>query len=405
MSACLIVQDEQEHLPGALGSVAFCDEVIVIDGGSTDRTVDLARAAGAKVIENPWPGFAAQRNVALDAASCDWVLELDADERVTPQLRASIEGLLASPPTAQITVCALRNTFLGRPLGPSAKYPAYRSRLFRRGAYRHDETRAVHEGIEPRERPAILEGDLEHELAATPREALADAWHYARLESRHLDAPDRSVAYVKVILMRPIAKALYRVFVDGGWRDGWRGISKILLDAGSDSCVWLLVLTRRNATTSDSSNGESRSAERGVDETADRSQERRPQDVGHFGRRPAGTPQIVAIAGQGKPAREATAWLSGLRAVGVDVALISSERIEDEEIPARRLARLSPVALMRAIDLEMQVRTIGAVVPFGRRAQLVQRLLPATLRPEIPGLDIRGEPTLIARRLQNDANG
>jgi glycosyltransferase involved in cell wall biosynthesis len=168
ISACLIVQDEHERLPAALASVAFCDEVIVVDGGSTDDTVALAREAGAQVIESPWRGFAIQRNVAIDAARGDWILEVDADERVSPALRSSIEALLDRPPQdVGIAVCALRNRFLGGLLGPSAKYPAYRSRLFRRGAYRHDESLAVHEGLELRELPAILEGDLEHELAAT----------------------------------------------------------------------------------------------------------------------------------------------------------------------------------------------------------------------------------------------
>ena len=69
ISACLIVQDEQQDMAGALESVSFCDEIVVVDGGSTDRTIEIAREHGAKVIENPWPGFAAQRNVALDAAT------------------------------------------------------------------------------------------------------------------------------------------------------------------------------------------------------------------------------------------------------------------------------------------------------------------------------------------------
>ena len=148
LTACLIVQNEQERLPAALDSVAFCDEVIVVDGGSSDRTVEIARSAGATVIENPWPGFATQRNIALDAASG----RLGARDRrrrarIAETLRASIQALLEDPAArGGHAVFALRNRFLGGPLGPSAKYPSYRSRLFRRGAYRHDESRAVHEG-------------------------------------------------------------------------------------------------------------------------------------------------------------------------------------------------------------------------------------------------------------------
>lgn len=244
LSACLIVQDEQEYLPNALASLSFCDEIVVADGGSTDHTIDIAKAAGAKVIENPWPGFAAQRNVALDNATGDWVLELDADECVTARLRASIEEFLDAPPPEGVAmaVLPLRHWFLGRLLGPSAKYPAYRSRLFRRDTYRHDESRGVHEGLEPRERPVALEGDLEHILAVSLSEALRDAWSYAKLESGHIRRPRNPAAYLKGILLRPAAKVLFRTVVDEGWRDGWQGILKIFLDASSDALVWARVL-------------------------------------------------------------------------------------------------------------------------------------------------------------------
>ena len=152
---------------------------------------EIARAAGALVVENPWPGFAAQRNVALDHASGDWVLEIDADERVSPDLGAEIRRMLADPPGEEIRMAALpmRDVFLGRPLGPSARYPRYRHRLFRREAFRHDESRTVHEGLWPDGPVLPLDGELEHLLATTWREALDDAIAYARLESRQHGRP------------------------------------------------------------------------------------------------------------------------------------------------------------------------------------------------------------------------
>jgi hypothetical protein len=382
ISACLIVQDEQERLSAALESVAFCDETIVVDGGSADRTVQIARAAGASVIESPWPGFSAQRNVALDAAKSEWILELDADERVSPRLRASIEGLLAThAPGVGIAVCPLRNHFLGRTLGPSAKYPAYRARIFRREAYRHDESRMVHEGLEPHERPIVLEGDLEHELAATLREALLDAWHYARLESLHLARPRRPSAYLAGIVLRPATKLIYRTIVQEGWRDGWRGLLKISLDVTSDALVWVLVLLGgRPASATSAAN---------------------PPE--HFGRRPSGPVKVVAIASGEGAVRAATGWLAGLRARGVDVALISGrggvrerglavQGGPDENVPRHTLEHLRPLAVIRALELEMQLRTIDAVVPVGRWARLVQRLVPRTLRPEIPSLNVNLAP-------------
>jgi hypothetical protein len=387
VAACVIAQDEQEHLPGALASVAFCDEVIVVDGGSGDGTVDVARAAGAMVIENPWPGFAAQRNLALDAAGSDWILEVDADERVSPELRASIQALLsAQRADVGMAVFALRHHFLGGWLGPSAKYPAYRSRLFRRSVYRHDESRAVHEGIEARELPLILPGDLEHDLAGTLREALLDTWRYALLESSHVAAPSTAWGYPKGIVLRPAMKLLYRTIVDGGWRDGWRGLLKISLDVGSDVLVWALVLLR---------------TVRGIPFQAEE------DDGTHFGRRRAGPMRIVGLAGRGRSAHDAARWLALLQAQGADVALIyadgraaETETLPpthqdgsgEDDIPLRAVKRLGPLTTPRAVDIEMQLRVIDALVPFGARARLARRLLPGNLRSSIPGVSAETPP-------------
>ncbi|MHB8532299.1 MAG: glycosyltransferase family 2 protein [Solirubrobacteraceae bacterium] len=398
VTACLIVQDEQERLPGALASVAFCDEVIVVDGGSHDRTVGIAAEAGARVIENPWPGFAVQRNIALDAARTEWVLEIDADERISPRLRESILELLAAPPAgADMAVFALRNRFLGGPLGPSAKYPSYRSRLFRRDAYRHDEGRAVHEGIELRERPLILEGDLEHELASSPREAIADLWRYARLDSSHLRRPSSPLAYLKGILLRPAAKLAYRTLIDAGWRDGWRGLAKIALDVVSDALVWTLVLV-----------GAGRAAGAAAAPEAE-----------HFGRRRVGPPKVLAVAAGAAATEEAASWLRRLRAEGFDVALVcdcaggagpagpgsaaagsagpgsagSGSGQGGDGLAVQRLPRLGPLGTIRAIETEMHVRPADAVVAFGLRARLVLRLVPPSLRPQIAGLEPGGAPS------------
>ena len=371
LTACLIVQNEQERLPAALASVAFCDEIIVVDGGSSDATAQIAAAAGARVIENPWPGFAAQRNLAIDAAATDWILEVDADERISERLRQSILELLSDPPEgAAMAVFALRNHFLGGPLGPSAKYPSYRSRLFRRSVYRHDEGRAVHEGIELRERPVILEGDLEHELAATPREALVDLWRYARLESVHVPRPSSPAAYLKGVLVRPLAKFAYRTVIDGGWRDGWRGLAKIWLDVTSDALVWVRVALGAGR----AMGGES------------------PAGAEHFGPRRVGPLKIVALASGAAGAREAEEWLERLRARGADVALIAEQAPANDSIPHQSLRRVRPLSAIHALEHEMHVRPIDAVVPLGGRARRVLRLLPASHRPEIAGLSPSGEP-------------
>ena len=375
VTACLIVQNEQDRLPAALASVAFCDEIVVVDGGSSDRTLEISREAGARVIENPWPGYAQQRNVAIDAATSAWILEVDADERVSPTLRRSIEEHLGAHAGTDIAVCPLRNRFLGGLLGPSAKYPAYRSRLFRRGSYRHDQSRVVHEGLDRAERPAILDGDLEHELADTMREALSDMWSYARLDSQHVERPTTPGVYLVGILLRPLAKVAYRTVVDRGWRDGWRGLLKISLDAMSDGLVWTRVLigARQSSPT--------------TPELAAPSANHH-----HFGRRKASLPKVVALAGRGAPTLAARQWLEKLHAEGLDVTLISEESFAGTELPTQTVRHLRPLEIMRILDLEMQIQAIYAVIPFGRRARLVTGLLPASLRPSISGLSSELDP-------------
>jgi hypothetical protein len=381
ITACLIVQNEHDRLPDALQSVAFCDETVVVDGGSTDDTVQIARSHGAHVIESPWPGFAKQRNVAIDAASTDWILEIDADERISTQLRQSILAMLADPPgETAIVGFPLRNHFLGRPLGPSAKYPAFRTRLFRRGAYRHDEQREVHEGLYPRERPLALEGDLEHELASTLGEALSDLKRYARLESRHIGAaPPQS--YLKGILLRPLTKLVYRTLIDGGWRDGWRGMLKVGLDATSDSLVWLLALTQRRPGSA----------------APDRPPSTGQPVRGHFGHGSKGPVKVVAIAPSGRLASTASQWLAALREHGVDVALVTDDAHPPQGMPVRPVERIAPLAVLRALQVEGDLRTIDAVISVGRRARLVQRLVPPPLRPAIEGLSIDIDPRLAAQ--------
>jgi hypothetical protein len=373
ISACLIVQDEESRLPAALASLAFCDEVIVVDGGSRDHTRELARAAGARVIENPWPGFAAQRNAAIDVATGDWILEVDADERISPPLRESIERLLAEPPPegkGDIAIFALRNRFLGGLLGPSAKYPAYRARLFRRGAYRHDEGRAVHEGVELRERPIVLDGDLEHELAGSLSEAIADLLRYARLESAHIVAPSSPAAYLKAIVLRPAAKLAYRLLVEAGWRDGWRGLLKISLDVGSDVLVWLRVLRGRG------------SAEGAMTASVEGQ---------HFGHRRVGPVKVLALASGERGAASAARKLADLERRGADVVLVAPRAPAGYELPFQSVRRAGPLSVIRALELEMHVRPIDAVIATDARARLLLRLVPGSLRPRSYDLEGAGE--------------
>ena len=398
LTACLIVQDEQQRLPACLASVAFCAEIVVVDGGSSDRTVEIARAAGARVIEHPWSGFAAQRNVALDHASYDWVLEIDADERVSDRLREQIvEFLTASPEGVDIGALPLRHTFLGRALGPSGRYPLYRRRLLRRSRYRHDETRAVHEGLGAHDTAYPFTGDLEHRLADSWREAVGDRWRYARLEASNLSAPQAASSYAIGIVVRPAAKLVWRVVGFGGWRDGWQGMVNITLDVASDSMVWIRLLLRR------ARGGHGPAAAGGGDATtrADDDTARDPNAsptpaAGHFGRRAnRGTVRVVGLADSASSAERARDWLARASAAGADVALVCTNGKPPgppAQVRQRGVARFTPLRVVRALDAEEQLRAIDVVVTFGRRARWLARRLPRTVRGGAQPLDERATP-------------
>jgi len=384
IGACLIVKDEEDRIGDALRSVSFCDEVVVVDSGSSDRTREIAREAGAKVIENPWPGFAAQRNVALDSATSEWILEVDADERITPELRAEILDFLRAPPDdVDIGALPMRQDFLGGTIAISAKYPTYRYRLFRRANYRHDETRTVHEGLWANGRTWAFDGDMEHVLAGDWREAFRDAWNYSRLEAGQLTGEQTAGAYAKGILLRPPAKFLYRMLVDGGWRDGWRGAVKVGLDCAADAWVWLRRLVGRTGDLS----GDSGVAP-GI----------------HFGytRHRIGPVRLVAVASGPDATASAVTWLRAAQSAGADVALVtdSAPQGEDRGLHVRALGRFSPLRLIRAMSAEEQLRPIDGILVCGSRARRLAPLLPRQIAGDAQLIDPSEDPGSAEKRVR-----
>ncbi|CAB3690248.1 MAG: glycosyltransferase family 2 protein [Achromobacter pulmonis] len=163
LSVIVITKNEAANIAECLKSVAFADEFIVVDSGSTDGTVELARALGARVeVTSDWPGFGPQKNRALDLATGDWVLSIDADERVTPELAREIQDTLAAPRADAYEIARLSN-FCGRDIRHSGWWPDYVLRLFKRGTARFNDA-AVHERVVPAngQPPLQLKGYFQH---------------------------------------------------------------------------------------------------------------------------------------------------------------------------------------------------------------------------------------------------
>lgn len=161
LSVIVITKNEAARILGCLESVAFADEIIVLDSGSTDNTVALARAFGASVhVTEDWPGFGPQKNRALDLAHSDWVLSIDADERVTPELQASIERVMQAD-GPQAYQAARLSDFCGRFIRHSGWWPDHVVRLFKRGSARFTSA-AVHEKVDATGPVGTLDGHFIH---------------------------------------------------------------------------------------------------------------------------------------------------------------------------------------------------------------------------------------------------
>lgn len=179
LSVILITYNEAARLRAVLEAVAWADEIVVVDSGSTDGTPDIARAFTDQVVVTAdWPGFGVQKNRALDLASGDWVLSLDADERVTPALAQEIRAALAEP-RADVYALPRLSYFLGRPMRHGGWWPDEVPRLFRRGRARFSDD-LVHERLVFDGRAISLREPLLHDTMPTLDDALTKMDRYAR---------------------------------------------------------------------------------------------------------------------------------------------------------------------------------------------------------------------------------
>src|SRR5262249_37499550 len=180
LSIAVVTRNEEERLRACLESVAWADEIVVVDAESEDKTVAIAREFTDHVVIRPWPGYAVQKNTAIDFASGDWVLSLDADEVVSSDLAADVARVLAADGPADGYAVARRNIFWGRWVRHGGLYPDWQVRLFRRTCGRFG-ARAVHESVTVEGRVERLAGHLEHRSYRDISDFLARADRYATL--------------------------------------------------------------------------------------------------------------------------------------------------------------------------------------------------------------------------------
>lgn len=226
LSAVLITKNAAARLEGCLASLGFCDEVVVVDSGSTDGTTELARKLHARVIDKDWLGFGRQKQFAVDSARNDWVLCLDADESVSPQLASSIIESLSNP-VAPVFRMARCNRFMGRWLRHGEGYPDWSLRLFDRRSARWSDD-PVHEKVLYAVTPGTLQGDLMHESAEDLREYMDKQNRYTSLAAQQLFDRGKSASMLQMIaspLVRFVKLYLFRL----GFLDGLPGLAHVTI--------------------------------------------------------------------------------------------------------------------------------------------------------------------------------
>jgi glycosyltransferase involved in cell wall biosynthesis len=197
LSAILITRNEAANIGDCLDTLAFCDERIVVDCGSSDDTVAIARGKGARVETHEFRGFGPQKNVALSLATGDWVLSIDADERVTPELAQAIKAAVAqSQAENQADGYELPriSSFCGRPMRHAGWFPDYVLRLFRRGKSRFDDA-LVHERVICDGTVKRLDKPLIHHPVLKLEDALSRMDRYSTAGAATLTASGRRVSF------------------------------------------------------------------------------------------------------------------------------------------------------------------------------------------------------------------
>jgi glycosyltransferase involved in cell wall biosynthesis len=233
LSVAIITKNEEANIGRTLASVQFAEEIVVLDSASTDRTVEIARAYNAKVYDEPWKGFSGSKNSAIDKCTGTWILSLDADEELTPELQQQIKTLLPTNPPTDAYYVKRRNLFLGRWIRHGGFYPDPKLRLFRRTAANFAGTprfreRPVHETIAFDGEAATLDFDLVHHAYPTLETYIEHMDRYSTLGCELLVAAGKTSqswpAFINYVVVVPALTFVWNYFFRLGFLDGREGV-------------------------------------------------------------------------------------------------------------------------------------------------------------------------------------
>ena len=227
----LITKDEEHNIGRVLESVRWMDEIVVLDSGSTDRTADIARSLGARVVVSDFRGFVEQKNAAMKLCTGEWVFNIDADEEVTPELRRSIEDVVynANDSGADVFSVARRTWYMNRWIRHCGWYPEYRTRLSRKGCaeWRGE---ILHESLEGDTPPVALTGDLLHRPYEDMGEHITTIRRYTELWAARESGKGRR-ASITDMAFRPVFRFVKMYVIRAGFLDGIPGFVASVMGA------------------------------------------------------------------------------------------------------------------------------------------------------------------------------
>jgi glycosyltransferase involved in cell wall biosynthesis len=222
LSVIIITKNEADNIRACLESVAWADEIIAVDSGSTDGTAEICRESGARVYVHDWPGFGMQKNRALSYATNKWVFSIDADERVTAELRTAIEAVLRTDNDSCAAYRISRlSSYCGRFMRHSGWYPDYIVRMFRRDAARFSDD-LVHERLIIDGSVGQLDGELLHYAFDNIEEVLSKVNHYSSAGALMMQKRGRNASLTGAVL-RGLWSFLRTYILRRGFLDGREG--------------------------------------------------------------------------------------------------------------------------------------------------------------------------------------
>jgi glycosyltransferase involved in cell wall biosynthesis len=223
ITATIIAFNEERHIARALESLRCCDEIVVVDSGSVDRTVELAEKLGARVVESPWHGYAAQKNYAAEQALNDWILSLDADEALSESLEGEIWTLKKKGPAYDAYTMPRLAQYLGRWILHCGWYPDRKVRLYHRARAKWVGD-FVHESVEVNGRVGHLESNLLHFTCDSLSEHLKSMDRYTTLAAEELVSRKQKI-HLRNMILDPAWTFTRTYFFQRGFQDGLEGLT------------------------------------------------------------------------------------------------------------------------------------------------------------------------------------